>query len=100
MISPQPETAKRNNGSQVYPPPSTYEIRQSVQQQHLLKRIARFTRRLFPRLAVDVSSIHKLVAEAYDSTSDEEYGELEALEWAEGFRFPPDIACNQRFPGL
>jgi len=91
VISPQLETAKRNNGLQGYPPPSTHQIRQSVQ--HLSKRIARFTRRLFPRLAVDVSSIHKLVAEAYESTSDE-YGELEALEWAEGFQFPPDIATR------
>ena len=58
---------------------------------NLAKRITRFSKLLFPDKHIDVSAINKLVTEAYESTSDE-YGEMEALEWAEGFQFPPDIA--------
>ena len=57
------------------------------------KRIAKITRQLFPEVKTDTVQIEQLLIEAYESTSDE-YGEAEALEWADGFQFPADVASR------
>jgi len=55
------------------------------------KLMERILRALYPGRHISRAEIQLLIWEAYRST-DDTYGEGEALTWADGYRFPADIA--------
>ena len=59
----------------------------------LTRLVRRTYRLLYPGKEIPVSSARALIHEAVAS-ADDEYGEREALDWAGGYQFPPDIAAR------
>ena len=55
--------------------------------------VRRTLRLLYPGRVFDPGTISRLIWEAHAST-DDNYGEEEALRWAEGYEFPPDIGSR------
>ena len=57
----------------------------------LTNLVRKMHRQLYPRHSFKREAIEQLIWEAFRST-DDEFGEEEALRWAEGYEFPADIA--------
>ena len=55
------------------------------------KKVVQLLRALYPGRHVDTEEVRRLIWEAYRST-DDIYGEEEAIKWADGYAFPPEIA--------
>lgn len=56
----------------------------------MIEEVYRISRAMFPDDPVEKQEILKLVEEAYRS-ADDEYGEAEAITWADGFVFPQGL---------
>jgi hypothetical protein len=60
----------------------------------MVKEVMKWSARLFPEVVKrPLQEVLKLVGEAY-SANDENYGEMEAVKWANGFRFADDIGSR------
>ena len=60
------------------------------QQARLVRRTLRL---LYPGMTPDVGAVQRLIWEAHAS-ADDEYGEEEAIAWAEDFHFPSDVGVR------
>ena len=56
----------------------------------MIPRLTHLLRALFPSSALSAQSVDNIVRSAVRA-ADDDYGETEALTWAQGFRFPPGI---------
>jgi hypothetical protein len=57
------------------------------------REVKRLIDAIYPRGKVALEAVRSLVLEAYRST-DDNYGEREAIEWAEGFSFPEALGSR------
>ena len=73
------------------PPSILSTVHLPIRVSAILPRLTRLLRSLFPSSALSTQSVDNIVRSAVRA-ADDDYGETEALTWAQGFCFPSGIA--------